>query len=88
MNKSKIIVLLVIMLLIANASVFYINKINVEDRIQLVLDDNLDKLDIHYKSLLIHQTKIADSFYNIIIKKKNLTYSAGSNEKICRKFKF
>jgi len=44
----------------------------VDDRIQLVLDDNINKLDIHYKSLLIHQTQIADSFYNIIINKEGL----------------
>jgi len=56
--------------LIANISVYYINKTNVNDRIQLILDENIDKLDIHYKSLLIHQKLIADSFYQIIINKK------------------
>ena len=55
---------------IANICIYYINKVNVNDRVQLILEDNLDKLDIHYKSLLINQTRIADSFYNIIINKK------------------
>ncbi len=72
MSKLRIIILLFVLLLIANVSIFYINKINVEDRIQLVLDDNLVKLDIHYNSVLIHQTQIADSFYNIIVNKKDL----------------
>jgi len=35
-----------------------------------VLDDNLAKLNIHYKTLLSHQAKTADAFYNILIHKK------------------
>jgi len=37
------------------------------------LEDDINKLDMHYKSLLSHQRQIADSFYDIIINKDGFT---------------
>ncbi|PIF04905.1 MAG: hypothetical protein CSA86_00210 [Arcobacter sp.] len=71
MNRFKRIFFIVIALIVANIAVYYINKINVDERIQLILDDNLEKLDVQYKILREHQSQIADSFYNITINKNN-----------------
>jgi len=86
-NKVKILILLFIVFVFSNVFVYYINKINVDERIQLVLDDSRAKLNIHYKTLLVHQSRSADSFYHIIINKKgfkellNKIAIASENEK-------
>jgi len=70
LSKRKIILIILVILLLSNAVIYYINKINVNDRIHLILDDNLEKLDIHYKLQLSHQTTISDSFYKMLMNKK------------------
>ena len=70
MNKVKIIVSLIIVLFLANIAIYYINQTNINDKTELILEDNLHKLEIHYKSLLRHEHQIANSFYELIIYKK------------------
>ena len=72
MSKVKIVIFIFAMLLTANVAIFYINKINIEDRIKLVLDDTLIKLDVHYKLALDHQRQIADTFYTMTNNQKGL----------------
>lgn len=63
MIKSRAIVLLFILFIGINTSIFYITKINSEDKIQIVLDDKLETLTTHYEILLHTQHLTAESLY-------------------------
>ena len=79
-------------IVIANSIVYFINQRNIENKINFVLDENISKLQIQYKSLLIHQIKTADTFNEIIINKKGfielfskITLSKDIDKNILRK---
>jgi len=52
MIKTKALILLLSFFFISNATVFYITKNNAENKIDLILKENLKTLQTHYKILL------------------------------------
>jgi len=68
-KKLKILIYIILVLIVSNVTVFYVNQINVNDKVNLILEEDLNTLKINYKSLLSHQRQIADSFYDIIMQK-------------------
>jgi len=63
MVKSKIILLLSLFFILINSAVFFLTKLNEEQRVKLVLDDNMQTLTTHYEILLHTQKTIAQTMY-------------------------
>jgi diguanylate cyclase (GGDEF)-like protein len=67
-TRLKTIFFLLIIFIIANASVFYMMETNKEQRIQVVLDSKLEQLQTSYEILLYNQKMVADATYASTIK--------------------
>ena len=61
--KNKTIMLLSLFFLLINGSVYFITKINQDQRIKMVVSDNLERLETHYKILLQTQKITAQTLY-------------------------
>ena len=62
-NKSKLILLLLVLFVSINSLTYYITEKNKSERINLALQDNLKDLQTHYKILLHNQSIAADAAY-------------------------
>jgi len=70
--KIKTIILLCILFLANNLVVFWLTKVNSEDKINLVLKENLKTLNVHYKILLENQRITAITVYQSTIQMKRV----------------
>ena len=61
--KIKIIVLLSLLFIVINTTIFYMTKINKNQKVDIVLQDNLKTLQTHYKILLETQKSTAQAIY-------------------------
>ena len=61
--KIKNILLLLLVFLVVNMSIFYITKVTTEDKVEIVLNDDLHTLKTHYKILLETQRSTAEAIY-------------------------
>ena len=65
--KTKLKILLLLLFVAINASTYYFSKMNSQAIIDIVLKDNTEMLDTHYKVLVEVQAKIAKATYRSTI---------------------
>ena len=61
--KVKVIIFFVLLFVIINGSVYFVSKINAQERIELELKDNLESLNTHYEILLHTHKSTAKALY-------------------------
>jgi putative nucleotidyltransferase with HDIG domain len=66
-QKIKTIFLVVFLFILMNSIVYFITKINQEDRVKTTLETHIDKLKTHYDIVLQHQKVIADAVYKTTV---------------------
>ena len=66
--KTKQTTLLIFLFIIMNTAIYFVTKINTQEKIDLALKSNLSILQTHYKLLLESQKNIAYTSYKSILR--------------------
>ena len=69
--KINKLILLILLFIVANAINYFVTKTNEQQRIDIVLEDNLKRLQTHYEILLHSQEITAKTIYISTLKMKN-----------------
>ncbi len=70
--KIKVIIFFALLLVIINGSVYFVSKINAQERIDLTIEDNLQTLQTHYEILRHTYKETAEALYIGTVEKKRV----------------